>query len=152
MSDDIGRLAKLYINTGTYASITAAELVKIGDVDIDLGKATEELDMRETPNTKTVRGNKKIKISFTYFVRVGATDAILDKLRESYFDDTNLDVFAMEDDIATSGTEGIRGPFGVTTFDRKEPINGKIRYEVELEEVIEYESDAPLFADEYTVA
>lgn len=152
MSDGIGRTARLYHNTGTYASISATEFKAIGDVDIDLGKATEELDTRETPNTKTIRGNKKIKISFPYYVRVGATDANLNVLRASYFDDTNLDIFAMEGDIATSGQKGIRGPFGVTTFDRKEPVNGKIRYDVELEEVCEFDTDTPLFADEYAVA
>ena len=151
MSDDIGRISKLYVNVGTYSSISASELKKIGDVDIDLGKSTSELDTRETPNTKTVRGNRKVKLSFSYYRTPGQTDAVFDKLQESYFSDTNLDMFAMEADIATVGTKGIRGPFGVTVFNRKEPVNDKVRYEVELEEVIDYDSTTPLYADEYTV-
>ncbi|QDV23431.1 hypothetical protein [Aureliella helgolandensis] len=151
MSDNVGRLAKLYINVGTYDSISASEVKRVSDVDIDLGKATEEIDTRETPNTKTVRGNKKLKISFSYYAVDGSTDPVFAALNTSFWTDSNLDMFAMEAAIATVGTKGIRGPFGVTTFDRKEPVNGKIRYEVELEEVCEEDDDTPLYADQYVV-
>jgi hypothetical protein len=149
-----GSKQKLYMNpAGTYASPTWVLMAKVGDVDITMGKATSDVDTRETPNTKTVAGNKKLGITFNYFRVDSHTDAVFNALAASYFDDTVLDMAAMEIAIATAGAKGIRGPFVVTKFDRKEAVNEATRYEVELAETDEYSSDGATayFADEYVV-
>ncbi len=150
-----GGKKKLYMNpAGTYASPTWVLMAKVGDVDITMGKATGDIDTRETPNTKTIGGNKKIGFAFNYFRVDGQTDAVFNALEASYYDDTPIDMASMEVAIATAGAKGIRGPFMVSKFDRKEPVNEAVRYEVELVETDDYSSDGATayFADEYLIA
>jgi hypothetical protein len=149
------RLSKLYLNAGTYASPTWSRVDKVEDVDIDMGKDASELNTRETPNTKTLGGGqKKIGIKFSYFPVDGQTDAIFNKLEQSYWQDTCIDIAAMPSaGIAVAGTKGIRGPFLVTKFDRKEPAKGPVKYDCELQETDDYSSDGATayYADTYTV-
>lgn len=137
----IGRVQKLYFNSAAYASPTWVEFTKVGDVDINMDKATSEINTRETPNTKTIGGNNKIGLSFPYFRVDALTDAVFTALKASYVNNTPMDLAAMESAIATSGAKGIRGPFICTKLQRKEAVNEAVRYDVELMETDDYSSD-----------
>lgn len=149
----IGRDQFFYLNLGSYSAPTWTLVKRCGDVEIGLEKASSEVDTRESGNTKTVVGNRKVSLSFDYFLRQGATsDTIFDKFETSYYEDSMIDVALMTAAIATPGSKGIRGPFVVTNFTRGEPINENVRHSIELQECFSYESDTITNAGKYTVS
>ena len=148
----IGRDQFFYLNLGTYVSPTWTLVKRCGDVEIGLEKASSEVDTREAPNTKTVVGNRKVSLSFDYFLRQGSTvDLIFAEFEDSYYEDSMIDVALMSGPIATVGIKGIRGPFVVTNFTRGEPINENVRHSIELQECFSYESDVITNAGKYVV-
>ena len=140
----VGRDAKLYHRaSGTYASPTWSEIKRIGDVTIGGEKSSSDLAMRETPNDKSVFGGLKFPISFTYYKRVGVTDTVFSALQASFFNNTPMDIAAMDQAIATPGAAGLRGPYVVSKCERSEPVNDSISYAVELLECDDVDPLAP---------
>lgn len=151
-SAPIGRDQYMYINTGTYGTPTWALVKRCGDVELGLEKATSEVDTREGPSTKTVVGNRKVSLSFDYFLRKGGTaDAVFAAYEDSFYNDTPVECALMNGPIATVGSKGIRGPFVVTNLTRGEPVNENVRHSIELMECYDYDSDTLLNAVSYTV-
>ena len=135
----VGRLAYLYLNTGTYDVPIWTAVKKIGDVDIDDAAATNDRDTRESGNTKTTVGNSKFGIKFGYEHKRGITDPVYTLLMKSRRTKCNLDTLALSDKVETEGAEGIRGPFVVTVSNRAEPINDAVEVSFEMYEGYEYD-------------
>lgn len=147
-----GRDAKLYYKaSGTYASPTWALLLRIGDVTIGGEKATSDLAIRETPNDKSSLGGLKFPISFTYFKKLGVTDTVFAAILDSFFNNTVMDIAAMDQAIATVGATGLRGPYVVSKCERGEPINDSVSYSVEMVEVEAVDGSTPLYTKSYTI-
>ncbi len=145
-----GRDSHLYLRaSGTYSTPTWGEIRRIGDVNIGGEKSTSDLAMRETPNDKASFGGLKFPISFSYYKRIGAVDAIFDKLRQSFLTNAVLDIAAVDQPIATVGAEGFRGPYVCSKFERSEPVNDSVVYNVELLECDEVDSSTPLYTQSY---
>ena len=140
----IGRLSKLYFNTGTYASPTWIEVDKIGDVDIDDAASTSDSDSRESGNTKTIGGNDKFAIKFEYGKVRGIADAAYSEINTSRRTKDCIDTLALDGDVTEEGSEGLRGPFWVTTKNKKEPVNDKEVYSIEMHEGYEYDDDGDI--------
>ena len=138
MSFHVGRLAKLYLNTGTYGSPVWTEICRVSDVTIGQSKNTATVVTRCSSNQKTVLGSKVFQITFNYLEVLGA-DTILAALRTSYHADTpaaaKLDVVATNLPIATAGATGIRGMFAVTNFERTEGADDVVSRAVTLDEI-----------------
>lgn len=138
MSFSMGRLAKLYLNTGTYAVPVWSEICRISDVTIGQSRNTATVVTRCSGNQKTVIGSKVFQISFTYLEILGV-DTILGALRTSSLADTpatqKLDIAAVNLPIATVGSTGIRGMFGVTNFERSEGSDDVVSRAVTLDEI-----------------
>lgn len=141
----IGRLSKLYFNTGTFLAPVWLECKKIADVDIEDGSATSDHDTRESGNTKTVVGNSKFGIKFEYSVMRGVVDPVLAKIKDSRRAGDILDTLALDGPVGAGG-EGIRGPFLVTSMNKKEPVNDQETYSIELAEGYDYD-DAGVLID-----
>ncbi len=136
---DHGRDAKLYYNdtpdsasagAGTYAVPVYVEIDRIGDLDRAGQKATTEINIRASKTTLTVFGNKSREITFTYYKKKGANDAVYNVLLDSFENNTCLDITMAEDNIAASGTVYDRGPFIVSQLEKTEPIEGAQSYAV----------------------
>lgn len=137
----IGRMAKLYINTGTYETPVWLEVDMIDDVEVSLEKATNEIDIRASGNTKTVVGNRKIGLSTNYYELAGYTDTVKPELMTSWNDDSPLDMLTLDQDITVVGAEGFRGPFVVTNFGKTENVNEQQTRTLELAECIAFDDD-----------
>lgn len=135
-----GRSNFLYYNTGASeppggAAPTWAVIDRIGDLDRANSKSSTEVDMRASPTTIVVYGNKSREVTFTYYKREGATDAVFNALQDSYENDTVLDVAISEGDLSGTPAAGIyydRGPFIVAEMTKSEPIAGVDAYDITL--------------------
>ncbi len=140
----IGRMAKMYLNTGTAETPIWLEVDMIDDVEVSLEKATNEIDIRASGNTKTVVGNRKIGLSTNYYELAGYTDSVKPELLASWNDDSPLEVLTLDQDISVVGAEGFRGPFVVTNFAKSEKVNEQQTRTLELAETVAFDDDGNL--------
>lgn len=147
-----GRDNKLYYNdtaatasggAGNYTTPVWVLIDRVGDVNRAGTKSTTEVDMRASETTIVVYGNKSREITFTYYKRVGTTDSVFDVLEDSFENNTVLDIAMMEGAIATSGTQGVRGPFIVSQMDKSEPIAGVDAFECSMQFADAEQDDSP---------
>lgn len=115
-----------------YATPTWVVIDRIGDLDRNNTKQSTEVDMRASPTTIVVYGNKNREISFTYYKRQGATDTVFNKLLASFEDDLPMDIRIGETDTAVTGGLYDRGPFTVSEMTKSEPIAGVDTYEIKM--------------------
>lgn len=153
----VGRLSKLYYNTGTYDIPVWTEMVRLGDMTTPITKNTSQVVTRESPNQKTVVGAKAISVTGTYYEKVQA-DTVLAALKASIFANSagatggTIEVASMNQDIATDGSTGIRGFVACTDLTRNEPVGDAVTRSVTLEEVDHEEDSSVVDFDEYTIS
>lgn len=152
-----GRLAKLYYNSGTYASPTWVEIVRVGDVATPMSKNTTTVVTRESANQKTVIGSKVFQITATYYEKVAA-DTVLAAIKTSFHADSpdatggTMELAAMNESIATDGSTGIRGFFAVTNLERAEPVGDAVSRAVTWDEVDHEEDSSVVDVAPYTIS
>lgn len=131
MAIKLGMNAKLYRNTGSYAAPVWAEMPNVKDLTLNL--ETGEADV-------TTRGNAGWRATLAT-LREGSIefDAVWDAedegfsaLRQAYFGNGTVEVAAMDGDITTAGSEGLRATMSVTNFSRNEPLEEAITASITL--------------------
>jgi hypothetical protein len=137
MTAQAGRKRAAYYNSGTYASPTWIHLARISDVNRPQSRSTSDRMYRGAVNKKKVTGYKEHSFTFKYHVKkAGTADTVLDKLQDSFDNDTVLDVCFMNGKFDTGTTRtGVRGPVVVSKFDISEADEEGVTYDVELVEV-----------------
>lgn len=137
MTAQAGRKRAAYYNSGTYASPTWVHLARISDVNRPQSRSTSDRMYRGAVNKKKVTGYKEHSFTFKYHVKkAGSTDTVLDKLQDSFDNDTVIDVCFMNGKFDTGTTRtGVRGPVVVSKFDISEADEEGVTYDVELVEV-----------------
>lgn len=128
-----GHLAYEYLNLGTKAAPTWAQIKRAEDIDISNERENTQIFVKGEDLAKAIVGGKKLSVAFKYRLKK-ATDAVYTELKAAY-DDASLVVefAAMDGDMATSGSAGFSGPFQVTKFSESRPYNGPVEVDVELQ-------------------
>ena len=104
----VGFEAKAYYNTGTDATPTWVEMTRCKDVSTPLSKSEADVSRRET-RFKLARGAMiEAAVEIAYQYKKG-TDAVFDALLDSFLNGTPIQVAIMDQAIATSGAQGLRG-------------------------------------------
>ncbi len=145
-----GRLRTFYLNTASstpYATPTWTLVSRISDVSRPRSRSTNDRAYRGAKNKKKVLGYKEYGFSFKYHVKkAGATDTVLDKLEDSFTNETVLDVCFMNGKFDTGTTRvGERGPVVVSKLDISENDEEGVTYDVELVEVEDEQPAGTLF-------
>jgi hypothetical protein len=137
MTAQAGRKRAAYYNSGTYASPTWIHLARISDVNRPQSRSTSDRMYRGAVNKKKVTGYKEHSFTFKYHVKkAGTADTVLDKLQDSFDNDTVIDICFMNGKFDTGTTRtGVRGPVVVSKFDISEADEEGVTYDVELVEV-----------------
>lgn len=137
------------LNTGTFGSPTWTALGRITSPKRTQTRAANARTYRAANNKQNVLGMKEYGYSFQYVVKsLGASDAVLALLQDSFDDEVVLDI-AILDRPAGTGAKGIRGPFQVSQFDRSEDDEDAVTYEVT---VVEVEDATIGECDNYTIS
>lgn len=127
MSTRLGLDAKLYRNTGTYASPVWNEITNPRDVTLNLTKTEADVSRRGSGGWRAIVGAmKEASIDFELVFRDGDED--FEALRDSFLNGTAVGMAVMDGAIETSGSQGLRADFEVFSMTRNEPLEGSITY------------------------
>lgn len=131
MAFTLGKNAKLYRNTATWATPTFDEITNVRDLKQNL--TAEEIDV-------TIRGgggwdlkapgNKNGAVEFEMLW--DDTDADFTALKDAFFNETSIELLALDGSSATSGKQGLRADMSVLSFERNEPLRGPITVSVKV--------------------
>ncbi len=125
MSVKLGLDAKMFRNTGTYATPVWDEIKNVRDVTLSL--ETGEADATTRGNNGWRATVATLKDGSVEFDMVwDAADDDFTALRDAFLNKTALDMAVMDGDIATSGSQGLRASFMITNFSRNEPLEEAI--------------------------
>lgn len=128
----VGLDAKLYRNTGTYASPVWNEIDIASDVTLSLEKTKAEATARNSKWKRHAVGLKSASLSIKILADTGQEDYLA--LRNAYMNDTVLDLAIASGPITTSGTEYFRADFHIFTFPIGQPLEeiGTVEIEADL--------------------
>ena len=136
----LGMEARLYRNTGDYATPVWTLLPNVKD--LTLGLETAEADVTTRANAgwrATIATLKDGSIEFQMVF--DDADASFTALRDAFLNSTPVEMAVMDGDIAVSGSEGLRASFSVTNFNRTEALEEAITFAVTMKPT--YSANAP---------
>jgi hypothetical protein len=117
----LGLDAKAYRNTGTYNSPTWSEISTIKDVTLNLTSGEADVSTRGNAGWKaTAKTLKDASIDFGMVWDPGNAD--FDALKDSYFDNTSIELLFLDGPVTTAGSQGLRAMCSITQFTRNEPL------------------------------
>jgi len=131
MSIKLGLNAKLYRNTGDYATPVWAEMPNVKDLTLNLETGSADVTTRGNGGWRATLAT--LKEGTVEFESVwDADDEGFAALRQAYFSNGTVEVAVMDGDITVAGTEGLRAMMSVTNFSRNEPLEEAITASISL--------------------
>ena len=124
MAIRLGLNAKLYRNTGSYASPTWNEIGNVKDVTLNLESAEADVTVRANNGWRaTVPTLKDASVEFEMVWDTADED--FQAIRDAYLNNTTLEVLALDGPVSgagSTGNQGLRAVCNVTDFSRSEPL------------------------------
>jgi len=117
----LGLDAKLYRNSGDYATPVWNELVNAKDVTLNLEAGEADASRRGGngwKETLTALRDGSVEFEMVY----DTADAEFTALKDAFFTGTTVEMAVLDGDVATSGTQGLRATMSITNFSRNEPL------------------------------
>ena len=134
MAIRLGLNAKLYRNTGSYASPTWNEIGNVKDVTLNLESAEADVTVRANNGWRaTVPTLKDASIEFEMVWDTDDED--FEAVRDAYLNNTTLEVLALDGPVSgagSTGNQGLRAVCNVTGFSRSEPLEEALSVSVTL--------------------
>ena len=129
MGVKLGMDAKLYRNTGSYASPVWNEVKNVKDVTLNLEAGSADV---------TTRGNggwraniATLKDGSIEFEMVWDTaDDDFTAIRTAFLTNAAIEFAVLDGPVATSGSQGLRASMAITNFSRAEPLEEVIKVSV----------------------
>ena len=125
MASFLGLNAKIYNNSGSYASPTWDEITGARDVGVKLANGEAAVSSRGSGGWKLTKAAMK-DASVEFDVIYDPADTEFQALRDAWINGTAVELAVMDSDVAVAGAEGIRASFAVIGFDRNEPLEGPL--------------------------
>lgn len=132
--------AKLYYNTGSYASPTWSEIDNVKDLTLSQDKGEVDLTTRASGGYEET-GDGLISISVEFSMLYDTAEAYFGALEQAFTNKTAVEFAVMDGPIATTGSEGLRATCMVKTFSRNESLGDALMMDIVLRPV--KNSDAP---------
>ena len=140
MATRLGMDAKLYRNTGTYATPTWVEVSNVKDVTLNLEKGEADVTTRANAGWRATVGTLK-DASIEFQMVWDTVDAGFDAIRQAFFNNTPLEFAVMDGDITDPDSEGLRATFDIFNFTRNEALEEAIMVDVSIKPT--YADNAP---------
>ena len=129
MGVKLGMDAKLYRNTGTYASPTWNEVKNVKDVTLNLEAG--EADVTTRGNAGWRANIATLKDASLEFEMVWDTaDDDFTAIRTAFLTNAAIEFAVLDGPVATSGSQGLRASMAITNFSRAEPLEEAIKVSV----------------------
>lgn len=130
-SPTLSENAKLYINSGTYASPTWDEVTLVKDVQLNMEKGEADVTTRASGGyTETADG--LISATIDFGILYDTTDTEFNSLRSAFTGKTSVEVLVLDGDQSTTGNQGLRATCMVKTFNRSETLGEALMVDVSL--------------------
>jgi predicted secreted protein len=134
MAHVLSQNAKLYRNTGTYASPTWDLIGNVKDLTLSLEKDETDVTTRASGGWKEfVDGMKDATVEFGMLWDTG--DADFDAFQGAFINNTAVEVLVLDGLVATAGAEGLRATMMVKSFTRNENLGEALMVDVSLRPV-----------------
>jgi predicted secreted protein len=134
MAHVLSQNAKLYRNTGTYASPTWDLIGNVKDLTLSLEKDETDVTTRASGGWKEfVDGMKDATVEFGMLWDTG--DADFDAFQGAFINNTSVEVLVLDGLAATAGSEGLRATMMVKSFTRNENLGEALMVDVSLRPV-----------------
>jgi len=138
--------AKVYRNTGSYASPTWDEITNVKDLTLGLEKGEVDVTTRASGGyNEFVDGLIDANVEFGMLW--DDSDADFSAIQTAFFAKTAIEFLVLDGDSATSGNQGLRATMMIKSFSRSETLGEALMIDVSLRPVKNSDS-AP---DWYTV-
>jgi len=136
----LGMEAKLYRNTGTYATPTWVEMTNVKDLTLNLEAAEADVTTRGNAGWRaTIAALKDGSIEFEMVW--DPADAGFTAIQDAYFNNTTVEFAVMDGDVTSTGTQGLRATMSITKLTRSEPLEQAITVSVTAKPT--YSANAP---------
>src|SRR5688572_25442384 len=125
----LGMEAKLYRNSGNYASPTWSELENVKDLTLNLEAGEADVTTRGNAGWRaTVATLKDGSIEFDMVW--DTEDANFTALKDAFFGGMAVEFAVMDGDIQTTGSQGLRASMSITGFSPSEALEEAIMVSV----------------------
>ena len=129
MSVKLGLDAKLYRNTGNYASPNWNEMKNVKDLTLSVEAGEADATTRGNAGWKATLATLKDG-SIEFEMVWDTADAGFTAIRTAFFGNTSIEFAVLDGDKATTGTQGLRAAMAITKFSRNEPLEEAITVSV----------------------
>lgn len=129
MGIKLGMDARLYRNTGTHDVPVWTELSNVKDVTLNLEKGEADVTTRANSGWKATAATLK-DASIEFEMVWDTSDTGFTAIQQAYFNNTTIELAAMDGPIATAGSQGLRASMMITNFSREEPLEEAISVKV----------------------
>jgi hypothetical protein len=140
MATRLGMDAKLYRNTGSYASPTWTEITNVKDVTLNLEKGEADVTTRANAGWRATVGTLK-DASIEFQMVWDTADAGFGAIRQAFFSNTPIEFAVMDGPITTPTSEGLRATCDIMNFTRNEALEEAIMVDVTIKPT--YAANAP---------
>lgn len=131
MSVKLGLDAKLFRNTAVYATPTWNEITNIRDLTLNLEAGEADVTTRGNNGWRATVATLKDG-SLEFEMVWDSEDSDFTAIRDAFLNKSAIELAVMDGDVATSGSQGLRASFMVTSFSRNEPLEEAITVSVTL--------------------
>ena len=117
----LGMNAKLYRNTGTYASPTWEEIDNVRDVTLSLETGEADVTTRAAAGWRqSISTLRDAGLEFELLWDSGGEH--FEAVKDAYMAGSNIEFLVLDGDSATSGSQGLRAEMAVMSFSRNEAL------------------------------
>lgn len=141
MAIRLGMDCKLYFNNGgTWVAPTWSEIGNAKDVTLNLETGEADVTTRGNAGWRATMATLK-EGSIEFEMVWDSDDDSFNAFQQAYFNNTPIEVAAMDSDITQSGSTGLHADFSVTNFSRNEPLEEAVTASVTIKPT--YSANAP---------
>ena len=127
----LGLNAKLYRNTGTYATPVWDEVPNVRDLSTNLEKTDADVTTRGGNGWR--QRAVTLKDGTVDFGMVWDTaDADFTAIKDAFFNDTQVDFWVLDGDSTTTGNQGLRAEMEIGNFTRNENLEEALTVDVSI--------------------
>lgn len=134
MSAVLSENAKLYRNTGSYATPVWNEIPNVRDLTLNLDKDEVDVTTRGSGGFKEYVDGM-IDASVDFGMVWDTADADFTAIREAFFDKLSIEFLILDGGSAVSGSQGLRATCMIKSFTRNESLGEALMVDVTLRPV-----------------
>ena len=140
MSTRLGMDAKLYRNTGSFATPVWTEVTNVKDLTLNLEKGEADVTTRANGGWRATVGTLK-DASIDFQMVWDTADGGFAAIQAAFFGNTPIEFAVMDGDITAPDSEGLRATFDIFSFTRNEALEEAIMVDVSIKPT--YADNAP---------